>query len=127
MTKARRVLIVDDASLIRRYYRQTLERAGYTVDEALNGIEAMEKLLNDRPDLLVVDVNMPQMDGMTFIAALRRQPLPQSAIPALIITTESKAADRDAARRAGANFYLTKPVGEKTLVDHVDLLCGDPA
>ncbi|MEI9994683.1 MAG: response regulator [Rhizomicrobium sp.] len=127
MVDAKRVLVVDDADLMRRYYRQILETAGYTVDEALNGIEAMEKLLENAPDLLIVDINMPQMDGMTFLDMLRRQPLPHGGIPALVTTTEAKVRDRNAARKAGANFYLTKPVGKQSLVDHVALLCGGPA
>ena len=64
----KRILVVDDASLVRRYYRDALERAGFEVDEALNGLEALEKLLGEPVDLLIVDVNMPQMDGMTFLA-----------------------------------------------------------
>lgn len=124
MAEAKRILIVEDANLVRRYYRRILEKEGYAIDEALNGIEAMEKLLENAPDLLIVDVNMPQMDGLTFIAALRRQPLPHSGIPALVTTTESKTVDRSAARKAGANFYLTKPVDEPTLIAHVALLCG---
>ena len=63
----RRVLVVDDASLVRLYYRDALERAGFEVDEALNGLEALEKLLVAPVDLLIVDVNMPQMDGLTFL------------------------------------------------------------
>ena len=54
-------------SLVRRYYRDALERAGFEVDEALNGVEALEKLLGEPVDLLIVDVNMPQMDGLTFL------------------------------------------------------------
>ena len=127
MADKKRILIVDDAGLIRRYYRQILEKAGYVVDEALNGIEAMEKLLEDARDLLIVDVNMPQMDGMTFVSTLRRQPLPQAAIPVLMVTTESKAEDRHAARKAGANFFLNKPVDEESLTAHVALLCGRSA
>lgn len=124
MAEAKRILIVEDANLVRRYYRQILEKRGYTIDEALNGIEAMEKLLENAPDLLIVDVNMPQMDGLTFLSTLRRQPLPHSGIPALVTTTESKIEDRNAAREAGANFFLTKPVDEQTLIAHVTLLCG---
>lgn len=124
MAEAKRILIVEDANLVRRYYRRILEKQGYAIGEALNGIEAMEKLLDHAPDLLIVDVNMPQMDGLTFIAALRRQSLPHSGIPALVTTTESKTVDRNAARKAGANFYLTKPVDESTLIAHVALLCG---
>ena len=123
----RRVLIVDDANLVRLYYRQILEAAGYEVDEALNGLEALEKLLASTPDLLIVDVNMPQMDGLTFLATLRRQPLPQSAIPALVTTTESQPQDRIAARQAGANYFLTKPLSESALIEYASLLCGKAA
>src|SRR4051794_41119430 len=93
-----RVLVVDDASLVRMYYRDALERAGYEVDEALNGLEALEKLLIAPADLLIVDVNMPQMDGFTFLKVLRRQDLPVAGTPALVISTEAKDGDRAAAR-----------------------------
>jgi two-component system, chemotaxis family, chemotaxis protein CheY len=119
-----RVLVVDDASLVRLYYRKILEAGGYDVEEALNGVEALEKVLVEPPDMLIVDVNMPQMDGITFIAALRRQPLPVSAIPALVTSTEAGAQDMAAARAAGANFYLVKPLSESVLIEHVGLLCG---
>ena len=95
----KRVLVVDDASLVRRYYRDALERAGFVVDESLNGLEALEKLLVAPADLLIVDVNMPQMDGFTFLKVLRRQALPAAAIPALVISTEAAAQDQEAARR----------------------------
>jgi two-component system chemotaxis response regulator CheY len=121
-----RVLVIDDAHLVRLYYRQILETAGYEVDEAFNGLEALEKLLQSPPDLMIVDVNMPQMDGLTFLATLRRQPLPQAATPALITTTEAGPQDRIAARAAGANFYLVKPLSEQILTLHAALLCGRP-
>ncbi|TCT01725.1 response regulator [Aquabacter spiritensis] len=120
----RRVLVVDDAGLVRRYYREALEAAGYLVDEALNGLEALEKLLLQPADLVVVDVNMPQMDGFTFLKALRRQAAPLCAIPALVISTESGPQDFAAAQAAGANFYLVKPVSQATLTDYADLMCG---
>ena len=119
-----RILIVDDASLVRLYYRKILESAGYAVEEAFNGIEALEKTLENPPALLIVDVNMPQMDGLTFLSILRRRPLPQSAIPALVTSTEAKPQDVEAARAAGANYYLVKPLSEAVLKDHVALLCG---
>jgi two-component system, chemotaxis family, chemotaxis protein CheY len=123
----RRVLVVDDASLVRMYYRDALERAGYEVDEALNGLEALEKLLAQPADLLIVDVNMPQMDGFTFLKALRAQEGPVAGTPALVISTEAKAQDRAAAQAAGANFYLVKPVTADALVAHADLMSGRPA
>lgn len=121
-----RILVVDDANLVRLYYRDILEGAGYEVDEALNGLEALEKLFAAPADLLIVDVNMPQMDGCTFLLTLRRQDLPLASIPALVTSTESKPQDFAAARAAGANFYLTKPVSRETLAEHVGLLCGRP-
>ena len=124
---AKRVLVVDDASLVRLYYRDALERAGFEVDEALNGLEALEKLMVAPPDLLIVDVNMPQMDGMTFLRILRRQAPPLSSTPALVTSTESGAQDIDADRAAGANFYLTKPVAQETLALYAAMLCGIPA
>lgn len=120
----KRVLVVDDASLVRMYYRDALERAGYQVDEALNGLEALEKLLAQPADLLIVDVNMPQMDGLTFLKVLRRQDLPVAGAPALVITTEGKAQDRAAAQAAGANYYLMKPISPEALVAHADLMSG---
>src|ERR1700743_1260878 len=85
----KRVLIVDDANLIRLYYRDALDRAGFSVDEALNGLEGLEKLLTAPVDLLIVDVNMPQMDGLTFLSTLRRQTAAIASTPALITSTES--------------------------------------
>ncbi|KAA2236275.1 response regulator [Salinarimonas soli] len=123
--KPKRVLVVDDAALVRLYYRDALERAGYAVDEAMNGLEALEKLLVAPVDLLVVDVNMPQMDGFTFLRVLRRQDLPVASIPALVTTTEAGPQDRAAAREAGANFYLVKPVPQDVLTVYAGLLCGD--
>lgn len=121
----RRILIVDDAGLVRRFHRNALEKAGFTVVEALNGVEALEKILAEPFDMAVVDVNMPQMDGFTFLKALRNQDGDVSSLPALIVSTEAAAHDRDAARAAGANFYLVKPLRPATLVEHAMLMCGD--
>ena len=120
----KRVLIVDDASLVRFFYRDALERAGYVVDEAMNGLEALEKLLVTPADLLIVDINMPKMDGLTFLQSLRRETLPLAATPAIVISTESSPKDIAAARAAGANFYLVKPVAQDTLIRYVGMLCG---
>ena len=123
----KRVMVIDDAALVRRYYREALEAAGFAVEEAMNGLEALEKLLIAPADLLIVDVNMPQMDGLTFIETLRGQELPLAATPALMTSTESSPKDFDAARRAGANFYLVKPISRETLAEFAALLCGIPA
>jgi two-component system, chemotaxis family, chemotaxis protein CheY len=121
-----RILIVDDANLVRLYYRQILEEVGFEVEEAFNGIEALEGLLASPADALIVDINMPLMDGITFLKALRRQALPLSSIPALVTSTESGAADITAARAAGANFYCLKPIGRDVLARTMAMFCGVP-
>jgi two-component system chemotaxis response regulator CheY len=122
--RKKRVLVVDDATLVRLYYRKILEAAGFEVVEALNGIEALELLPSGSVDLLIVDVNMPRMDGMTLLKTLRRKELPLASLPALVTSTESGEQDFAAARAAGANFYLVKPVSPDKLVEFTALLCG---
>jgi len=132
MTSARttgprgRVLIVDDASLIRLFYGEVLRGAGFEVDEALNGLEALEKLLLAPAGLIVLDVNMPRMDGMTFLRTLRRGDQPLAATPVLVTSTEAAPRDTELARAAGANFYLVKPVSPDLLIKHAALLHAGP-
>jgi two-component system chemotaxis response regulator CheY len=126
MDSKKTVLVVDDAGLIRLYYRSILEEAGFRVEEALNGLEALEKLLTSPPDLLIVDINMPQMDGFTFLDVLRRKEGSLASIPALVTSTESAEADFTAARAAGANYYLVKPADRESLVEFAAMLCGVP-
>jgi two-component system chemotaxis response regulator CheY len=119
-----KVLVIDDSSLIRMYYRAALEQAGFAVEQAINGMEAMEKVLGEPFDLVIVDVNMPMMDGLSFLRRLRESDADASAVPALMISTEAAQQDIDDARAAGANYYLVKPVSEADLVRHVAVLTG---
>ena len=119
-----RVLIVDDSALIRLYFRQALEGAGFEVEQAINGIEAMEKVLAEMFDLAIVDVNMPKMDGLSFIRKLRRNGSDVAALPILMVTTEAGQKDIEEARAVGANFYLVKPISETDLVRYVAALAG---
>jgi two-component system, chemotaxis family, chemotaxis protein CheY len=121
---AKRVLVIDDASLVRRYYRAALEGAGFHVTEALNGLEALEQILIAQFDLLIVDVNMPQMDGLSFLRTVRGKALPLAATPALITSSEAEPQRIAAAFAAGANFYVVKPLSQETLVQYALLLCG---
>jgi len=121
-----RVLVVDDSSLVRLYYRSALERAGFEVEQAINGIEGMERVLSQRFDLVIVDINMPRMDGFTFVRSLRGSANDIASLPALMISTEAETQDRAEARASGANFYLVKPVAEAELVRHVCALTGVP-
>jgi two-component system chemotaxis response regulator CheY len=120
----RRILIVDDAALVRAYYRTALEQSGFLVEEALNGLEALEKLLMQPFNLAIVDINMPHMDGITFVRTLRSKELPVSGVPVLITSTEAGPQDMAAARKAGANYYLVKPVKQETLAEYASIFCG---
>lgn len=119
----KRILIVDDAATVRLYHRNILESAGYAVEEAINGIEALEKTLQSTFDLYVVDINMPKLDGYGFLKELRSLEIVQA--PAIMVSTEAKANDRQQAYRAGANLYLIKPVKPNGLLTYVRLLLGE--
>lgn len=118
----KRILIVDDAATVRLYHRNILEAAGYVVDEAVNGIEALEKSLQTPFDLYVVDINMPKLDGYGFLRELRDQDIPQ--VPAIMVSTEAESHDHQQAYAVGANVYLVKPVRPEQLLIHVKLLIG---
>lgn len=120
----KRVLVIDDAALVRTYYRSALEAHGFVVEEALNGLEGLEKVLLQPFDLAIVDVNMPQMDGITFLQTLRSKELPISGLPVLVTSTEAGIQDMAAARRAGANYYLVKPIKQETLAEYAAIFCG---
>jgi len=120
---AARVLVVDDAMVIRHYYRHLLERAGHEVAEAINGIEGLEKAFQTRFDLCIVDINMPMMDGHGFLLALRGEPRTKT-LPALVTSTEAGPDGRQAAFDAGADAYLVKPVAGDVLAAHVSALLG---
>jgi two-component system chemotaxis response regulator CheY len=119
----KRILIVDDAATVRMYHRAILEGAGYTVDEAVNGIEALEKALTSAYDLFLVDVNMPKMDGYAFLRELRGNGELQA--PAVMISTEAELVDRTRAYEAGANFYMIKPTRPDSLTAHIRVLLGE--
>lgn len=119
----KRILIVDDAATVRMYHRSILESAAYAVEEAMNGIEALEKALQAPFDLYIVDVNMPKLDGYGFLRQLRGEAMAQA--PAIMVSTEAEAKDQTLAYRAGANDYLVKPVKPVQLLTHVRLLLGE--
>jgi len=119
----KKVLIIDDAVTVRMYHRQLLEALDFEVSEAENGVEALEKALEESFNLFLVDVNMPKMDGYRFLAESRKIPELQT-IPAIMISTEESEHDKEKAYLAGANFYLVKPVKVDELQLYASLLAG---
>ncbi|WP_419758503.1 response regulator [Acidisoma sp.] len=119
------VLVVDDAVTIRMYYRQILSGIGCKVVEVSNGIEGLEKALLSPPDLMLIDVNMPSLDGYGMLRAMRQEPT-LLGIPAVIISTEAGDRATDRAQEAGANLVLTKPVRPDQLAGLARVLLGVP-
>lgn len=119
----KRVLVVDDGMTTRLYYRDVLESAGFGVEEAVNGVEGLERALMGAFDLLIVDVNMPKMDGYEMIAQVRIDPALHD-IPIITISTEAGERDADRAYAAGANLYLVKPADPAQLTETAQMLTG---
>ncbi len=118
-----RVLVVDDAQTVRLYHRELLEQDGFQVEEAVNGLEALERLAGTTYDLLLVDVNMPRMDGYTLVRHVRENSS-DPGVPVIMVTTEGAATDREQALSAGANLHVVKPVQPEALLLQVRLMSG---
>jgi two-component system, chemotaxis family, chemotaxis protein CheY len=118
-----RILVVDDGITMRMFYREVLEAAGFEVQEAVNGLEGVERAMAGSFDLLVVDINMPKMDGYQVIRAVREDEH-LWRMPIITISSEAKEQDAQKAYEAGANFYLIKPIRPKDLEEMARLLTG---
>jgi len=104
----RTALIVDDSTSIRQMVAYTLREAGFDVLEGSNGSDALAKLENRRVELIITDLNMPVMDGLTFIRQVRGRP-ENKYTPVLMLTTESQAEKKQQGKAAGATGWIVKP------------------
>lgn len=109
---AARVLIVDDEPAIRRFLRVSLSAHGYAVFEADSGQAALSAVTSDRPDLIILDLGLPDLDGIEVVRLLREW----THIPIIILSVREQEADKIAALDAGADDYLTKPFGAGELL-----------
>jgi two-component system, chemotaxis family, chemotaxis protein CheY len=115
---AKKILIVDDSSSVRTVARMALREKGYEVLEAANGQEALAKLDSERCNLVISDVNMPVMDGITLLKEIKRHPN-YKFTPVIMLTTEAGEDKKQAGRAAGAKAWITKPFQPQSLVDAV--------
>ena len=115
------VLVVDDSPIVRNLHTVMLKSAGYEVVEAENGYDALEKVHQGSFDLMVVDINMPKMDGYTFCQEVRKTDSHMDC-PIIIISTEAEAEDKMQGFKAGANLYLVKPVKQDELIQNASML-----
>jgi two-component system KDP operon response regulator KdpE len=110
-----RVLVVDDERPIRRFLRASLTAHGYTVYEASTGREALSAVIGDRPDLLILDLGLPDLDGIEVTRQLREW----SRIPIIVLSVREEEAAKVAALDVGADDYLTKPFGMAELMARI--------
>jgi two-component system, chemotaxis family, chemotaxis protein CheY len=115
---AKKILIVDDSESIRELVGFTLNNSGYTVEKGTDGMEALNYLDGREINLVITDLNMPNMDGIQLIREIRKT-RGYSAVPILILTTESQAARKEEAKLAGATGWIVKPFVQEKLVEVV--------
>jgi len=115
---AERILAVDDEPHILRLIQINLERAGYTVELAKDGREALQKIADAPPDLVVLDVMMPYLDGFEVLRTLKRDPATRD-LPVIMLTAKASDADVMAGWMDGVHCYLTKPFNPPELLNFV--------
>jgi two-component system cell cycle response regulator DivK len=113
-----RVLYVEDNEQNMRLVRKILVHAGYEVLEAIDGYSGLEAAERERPDLILMDVNLPDIDGLEVTARLKRLPT-LAHIPVVALTANAMVGDREKALEAGCDGYLPKPVSKADLLDVV--------
>jgi CheY-like chemotaxis protein len=108
------ILIAEDNAVNRELLRELLEGRGYTVDEACHGQEALEKIAESRPDVLLLDLSMPVMDGFTTIKNIRAN-AETASLPVLAVTAFAMRGDQEKTMEAGFDGYLSKPISPSAL------------
>ncbi len=115
---AKKVLIVDDSASMRQLIGFTLRKAGYEVAEGIHGKDGLAQLDKHAPQLIISDLNMPEMDGLEFIRQLRGKPAFRF-VPVLMLTTESDDAKKKQGKEAGATGWIVKPFQPEQLLQVV--------
>jgi len=121
---SKRVLIIDDEEIIRKFLKINLLKWGYEVKEAADGIEALEQLDHDNYDLLICDILMPNKDGWEVLKGVRSNPKVKD-IPVIVLTAKNEDRDMFTGYELGANYYMTKPFTKDQLLYGVKLMLGD--
>ncbi len=119
----KRILVVDDSPTIRKLIGYVLRKKDYTTEEAEDGMDAMEKLSSSEIDLVIVDLNMPNMDGISFVRNLRSSYY-NLDLPVIMLTTTSDNDLKREAYGAGVNMFLNKPIQPEVLIYKIESLLG---
>ncbi len=113
-----KILVCDDERHIVRLIQVNLEREGFTVVTAYDGKDGLEKVTAEKPDMLVLDVMMPYMDGFEVLKALRKNPATEN-LPVIMLTAKAQDKDVFEGYHYGADMYLTKPFNPRELISFV--------
>lgn len=124
MTKTT-VLLVEDNHDNREIYRTYLRFHGYRVTDTANGTEALEIAVRDRPDLVLLDLSIPGMDGLTLARHLKENP-DTGGIPVIALTAHALPEHRERAREVGCDGYLTKPISPSKVLEEIRRLLPEP-
>lgn len=119
---AKRILTVDDSKTMRDMVGFTLRGAGFDIVEAEDGVHALSVLAGTKVDLIITDINMPNMDGISLVRELRAGPTYKST-PILILTTEGGDQKKTEGRAAGATGWIVKPFAPEKLLQVVNKVC----
>jgi two-component system KDP operon response regulator KdpE len=111
----KRILVTDDEARMRRFVRMNLDLEGYDVFEAENGLVALQRVRDDMPDLVLLDVMMPDLDGFETLARIREM----SSVPVIMLTVKGDEEDRIKGLDLGADDYITKPFSPRELVSRI--------
>jgi two-component system chemotaxis response regulator CheY len=120
---AKSILIVDDSASIRQVVSLTLKGAGFDVIEACDGRDALSKLVGQRVHLMISDVNMPNMDGLTFLREVKSRP-EYKFTPVIMLTTESAEDKKMQGQAGGAKAWMVKPFQPQQMLAAVNKLVG---
>jgi uncharacterized protein (TIGR02266 family) len=118
-----RILLVDDVKLFRHLEATVLGSYGYEIEEASGGEEALEKIRANPPDLALIDINMPGMDGLEVCRQVKGDPALRS-VPVIMVSSSSREEDIRKAVESGCDEYLTKPLDDAALIRKVEVLLG---
>lgn len=119
-----RVLVAEDNAVNRELIRELLEMRGYSVIEACNGQEALEMLEQSQPDLLMLDISMPILDGFATVRKIRENPR-FSALPVVAVTAYAMRGDREKILKSGFDGYLSKPISAHSLEEEIERHLGN--
>ncbi|MBI5970786.1 MAG: response regulator [Deltaproteobacteria bacterium] len=119
---AKTIMVIDDSASIRQVLTIVLKNGGYDVIEACDGRDGLDKLFGKKVNLILCDVNMPNMDGITFVRSLKASSTHRFT-PVVMLTTESSESKKVEGKQAGAKAWMVKPFKPEQMLDAVSKLC----